>query len=60
MAKESKLKDGNHYARVFKLHHCIGSESFARQVARIQSDAIADFVITNGEKEKLNCKFNKK
>ena len=28
-------------ARLFKLHHCIGSKSFARQVKIIQGNAMA-------------------
>lgn len=56
MAKHQKSnpnKDGDFYARLFKLHHCIGNKHFAAQVARIQADAIADFVLGNEEKEKL-------
>lgn len=51
--KVSIDKNGDYYARAFKLHHCIGSKSFASQVARIQADAIADFVLSNEEKAKL-------
>jgi hypothetical protein len=34
------MKNGDYYARLFKLHHCVGSRKFAEQVAKIQADVI--------------------
>jgi cell division protein FtsB len=36
------MKDSNHYARLWKLHNCIDNPKFAKQVATIQADAVAE------------------
>lgn len=46
-------KDGDYYARLFKLHHCIGNKHFAAQVAQIQADTLKDFLLTKEEKKKI-------
>jgi hypothetical protein len=34
------MKNPDDWARIFKLHNCIGNDRFAKQVKAIQEDAI--------------------
>jgi hypothetical protein len=39
--KVETMKTPDEWAREFKLWHCVGSKSFAKQVQKIQEDAAA-------------------
>ena len=46
-------KSSDEWAKIFKLHSCIGNKKFAEQVRLIQEDA-AQCAISNQKKEQNN------
>lgn len=45
------MKSADDWARMFKLHSCVGNKKFAKQIEQIQADTIkscADLIVTDG------------